>query len=201
MSIANKIIEAMLAHIEHHKLELLQHYPDDLLVHDRNMLSRSAHGGAKIGWVVGDCHTHLAKLGVHAKLNEHPTYLTALGAKDRFYVIDVSRSGESFSMREVTRESFPSLAHTPIPYKQIGSASAFWLYKNDVRVGTVKIDRTGTYEKPVYDTKLSVMAGTSDGDKAALEDWAIQAAIEMAGTFFINPRFTWEAPIELALAA
>lgn len=201
MTIANKIIEAMLAQIEHHKLELLKHYPDDLLVHDRNMLSRSAHAGAKIGWVVGDCHTHLAKLGVHAKLNEGPTYLTALGSRDRFYFIEVARSGESFSMKEVTREYFPSLANTPIPYKRIGNASAFWLYKNDTRVGTVKISRAGTHEKPIYDTKLSVMAGTSDGDKTALEDWAIQAAIELAGTIFINPRFTWEPSIELAIAA
>ena len=45
------------------------------------------------------------------------------------------------------------------------------------------------------------MAGTSQGDETVLEDWAMQSAVEMAGTLFINPRFTWLPPIELALAA
>ena len=47
MSIANNIIDAMLVEIERYKLELLQRYPNDLLVVDRNELSRSAHAGTK----------------------------------------------------------------------------------------------------------------------------------------------------------
>jgi hypothetical protein len=201
MSIANKIIEAMLAEVERYKLELLQRYPDDLLVYDRMALARNAHAGAKFCWMVGDSHTHLARLGVHPKLNEYPTFLTNYCANDRFYVIDIARNGESFSLKEVTRESFPSLSHTTIPYKRVGQANSFWLYKNESRVGTVTITRTGTYEKPIYDTRLAVMAGTSQGDETVLEDWAMQSAVEMAGTLFINPRFTWLPPIELALAA
>jgi hypothetical protein len=201
MSIANNIIDAMLVEVDRYKLELLQRYPDDLLIHDRNALSRSAHAGSKFCWMVGDSHTHLARLGVHPKLNEYPTFLTNCSSNDRFYVIDVARSGVSFTLKEVTRESFPSLAHTPIPYKRVGAANGFWLYKNDARVGTCTITRTGTYEKPVYDMKLTVMAGTSEADKVALEDWAMHAAVEMAGTLFVNPRITWEPAIELALAA
>lgn len=201
MSIADNIIDAMLVEIHRYNLELLQRYPDDLLIFDRNALSRGAYAGAKFCWMVGDSHTHLARLGVHSKLNEYPTFLTNCCANDRFYVIDVSRNGATFTLEEVTREFFPSLAHTPIPYKRVGGPSAFWLYKNEARVGTVTIERTGTYEKPIFDTKLAVIAGTSEGDKAVLEDWAVQAAIEMSGTLFVNLRFTWEAQIELALAA
>ena len=51
MSIANKIIEAMLAEVERYKLELLQRYPDDLLVYDRMALARNAHAGAKFCWM------------------------------------------------------------------------------------------------------------------------------------------------------
>lgn len=201
MSIANNIIDAMLVEIERYKLELLQRYPNDLLVVDRNELSRSAHAGTKFCWMVGDSHTHLARMGIHPKRNEYPTFLINLSNNDRFYVIDVARNGESFTLKEVTREFFPSLARTPIPYKRVGSASGFWLYKNDSRIGTVTITRTGTDEKPIYDTKLAVMAGTSAADKVALEDWAMQAAVEMAGTLFVNSRFTWKDSIELALAA
>jgi hypothetical protein len=201
MSIANKIIEAMLAEVERYKLELLQRYPNDLLVHDRISLERGAHAGAKFCWMVGDSHTHLARLGVHAKLNEYPTFLTNCASNDRFYVIDVARDGQSFTMKEVTREFFPSLSRTPIPYKRVGQANSFWLYKNDARVGSVSIVRTGTYEKPVYETALAVMAGTSEGDKAVLEHWAMQASIEMAGTLFVKTNFAWHPPIELALAA
>lgn len=201
MSIANKIIDAMVAEVQRHNLELLQRYPDDLLKWDRNSLWRSAHPGAKFCWMVGDSHTHLAQLGVHPKRNEYPTFLTNQCSNDRFYVIDVLRDGQNFTMKEVTREFFPSLANTPIPYRRVGNANAFWLYKNDARVGTVTITRTGTYEKPIYDTKLAVMAGTSESDQRALEDWAVQAAIEMAGTLFVNPAFTWQPQIELALAA
>jgi hypothetical protein len=201
MSIANKIIDAMLAEVERYKLELLQRYPNDLLVHDRISLERGAHAGAKFCWMVGDSHTHLARLGVHSKLNEYPTFLTNYCANDRFYVIDVARNGESFTLKEVTREFFPSLSRTPIPYKRVGQANGFWLYKNDARVGSVSIVRAGTYEKPVYETALAVMAGTSEGDKAVLEHWSMQAAIEMAGTLFVTTNFAWHPPIELALAA
>lgn len=201
MSIANKIIDAMVAEVARYKLELLQRYPNDLLVHDRISLERGAHAGAKFCWMVGDSHTHLARLGVHAKLNEYPTFLTNCCSNDRFYVIDVARNGESFTLKEVTREFFPSLSHTRIPYKRVGQANGFWLYKNDARVGSVSIVRTGTYEKPVYETALAVMAGTSEGDKAVLEHWAMQAAIEMAGTLFVTAKFAWHPPIELALAA
>ena len=201
MSIANEIIEAMLAEVARYKLELLQRYPNDLLVHDRNSLERGAHAGAKFCWMVGDSHTHLARLGVHETLNEYPTFLTNYCANDRFYVIDVARDGQSFTLKEVTRESFPSLSHTPIPYKRVGQANGFWLYKNGARVGTVSIVRTGTYEKPVYETALAAIAGTDEGDKSALEYWAMRASIEMAGTLFVNTQFTWHPPIEMALAA
>jgi len=51
MSIANKIIDAMLAEVARYKLELLQRYPNDLLVHDRISLERGAHAGAKFCWM------------------------------------------------------------------------------------------------------------------------------------------------------
>lgn len=196
--VVNKIIDAILAQITLYNLDLLKHYPDDLLKHDRHMLERNALPGAKFAYMVGHCHSHIAKLGVHKEFNECPTYWTRLANDDRFYVIDVARDGQNFTLKELTREYFPTLAHTPIPYRRVGNANAFWLYKNDTRIGTCRIEYRGVNgSRNCYHAALAVMAGTREADKVALEEWACYAIYETAGTFFCNLDFTWEPAIEL----
>lgn len=196
--IADKIIDAILAQITFYNLDLLKHYPDDLLMWDRNSLSRSAHAGAKFAYVVGHTHSHLAKLGVHREFNECPTYWTRLSNDDRFYVIDISRDGENFTMKEVTREYFPNLANTAIPYRRVGLPNAFWLYRNQTRVGTCRIDYRGVQDgRQTYHAYLAPIAGMGGADKIALEDWAQFAANEMSGTLFRDLNYTWEPAIVL----
>ena len=116
-ALVERIIEAAKAEIEKYALELLQRYPDDLLVHDRSALEIYAVGGARIGWMVGHSHTHLVPLGIHPGTNQEVTYLTNLANDDRFYEIVISSSGENFTMKEITREDFAGLARTPVRYQ------------------------------------------------------------------------------------
>jgi len=201
-NLVDNIIAAMLAEIEKHGLELMQRYPDDLRLHDRRVIARNAVAGGKLAWVVGHSHTHLAVLGIHPDQNEHPTWLTNLANADRFYVLDISATGASFALKELSREAFRGLANTPIPYNRIGLADAFWLYKNKTRVGTCRTEFKGIVDgRRSYHAFLSVMEGTPKKDKVALENWAAYASNELAGSLFRDLDFTWEPAIELALAA
>lgn len=201
-AIATKIVEAMLGQITRYGLELMQRYPKDLLEIDHFTLSRYALPGAKFGWCVGHSHTHLAILGIHPKRNEILTCFTNLCNDDRFYLLEVGRNGETFSLKEVERKAFPDLARTRIAYKRVGKASAFWLYNGDVRVGTCRLDFAGHKKgTPTYTATLQVMAGTCERDKVALEAWAAEAVVETAGTLFSRTEYVWDQPIQLPQAA
>jgi hypothetical protein len=194
------IIEAMKAEIAKYTLELLQRHPRDLEI-DMQMLELFAHPGAQFCWMVGDSHTHSAPLGIHKKLNELPTYVTRLANNDRFYVLNIGRSLEQFTLKEVRREDFPPLVHTPIPYKMIGLVDSFWLYRNDARVGSCVITPEGTYEKRVYKIELTPMSGISKLDRAALQEWGKQAVTAKASSLFAMSRVEWQDEIVLQLAA
>ena len=194
------ILEAMKNEIADHDLELLQRHPKDLEI-DMAMLKRFAQPGMKIAWMVGDSHTHSAPMGVHQRLNELPTYVTRLANNDRFYVLTIGHGPEQFTLKEIKREEFPSLATTPIPYKSVGTTESFWLYKNEARVGTCVITREGTYEKPVYKIELTPMRGISMIDREALQEWGQQAVTKATGSLFAYSRVEWLEPIDLRLAA
>ncbi len=58
-ALVNQIIQSMQDIVVKHGLELMQHYPNDLLVHDKAHLMGMASPGAQFAWVVGDTHTHI----------------------------------------------------------------------------------------------------------------------------------------------
>lgn len=194
------IIEAFKNEISKYNLELLQRHPKDLEI-DMAMLERFAAPGLKYAWMVGDCHTHAAPLGIHQTLNELPTYVTRLANNDRFYLLSIGNGPEQFTLKEVDRVAFAALVNTPIPYKMVGSFDSFWLYRNESRVGTCILTREGTYEKPTYKAALTPMAGISKLDRAALEEWGLQAVVKKAGSLFAYSRVEWQDEIKLQLAA
>lgn len=195
------IIEALKKEIIKRNLELLDRHAKDLLVHDRAMFDKFVAPGARFAWMVGHSHTHSAPLGVHSKLNELPTYVTNLANEDVFFTITVGRNAGQFNIEEVSRKHFPELARTPIPFRRIGLASAFWLYKGAARIGSCTIQVEGPYQARIHNVRLSAMAGVSRFERAVLEEWARQAVVEMAGTLFARSNVQWESDIELPLAA
>jgi hypothetical protein len=199
--VVDAIIEALKQEIRSRNLELLDRHAKDLVVHDRAMFDKFVAPCARFAWMVGHSHTHSAPLGVHSKLNELPTFVTNLANEDVFFTITVGRSAEKFSIEEVSRKQFPELAKTPIPFKRIGLAGAFWLYKGAARIGSCTIQAEGPYQARIHNVRLSAMAGVSPFERAVLEEWARQAVVEMAGTLFARSNVLWENDIELPLAA
>ena len=183
----DQIIGAMSAEIEKYALELMQRYPNDLLVHDRRMLETFAVPGAQIAWMVGHCHTHLVALGLHAQENKNVSYLTKLASEDRFYLLKVSVSGREFSLTEKSRLEFCALSETRVPYQRDGLAcSGFWLTRAGRRLGTVSIKSVGTWAKPSYHVVLTPAAGITALDLAALKLWGDKAVTEEAQTLFVS---------------
>lgn len=194
------LIAKMQEVITKYGLELMQRYPNDLLVHDRATLEQAAVPGAKFAWMVGHCHTHLVHLGIHPKENLNVTYLTNLADEDRFFVLDIGQGGR-FKMSEVERGAFSALSRTHVPYERRGDVSNFWLYRQKERVGHVTLQNTGTLHEPKVSVTITPMFGISGLDSAALELWARNATVEMARTLFVRSDVTWAKPIQFQRAA
>ena len=110
-ALVQKILTAMHSVIEKFELEVMLNFPDDLLVHDRNILKRIAVPGAKIAWMVGHTHTHMVALGFNSEENINVEYLTKPCNDDRFFLISIGRN-DSFKMEEVSRTEFAKLSNT-----------------------------------------------------------------------------------------
>lgn len=195
--LVDKIIHAMLDQVQKYGLELMQRYPNDLLVHDRAALEKHAVSGAKIAWMVGHSHTHLTVLGLHAKENERVKYLTNLSNDDRFYVIHIA-GWEQFSLKEVFRKEFENLAHTAIPYARKGEATSFWLWRGKDRIGHITMEDVSTQAGRKFSAVISPVSGISQRDYSALNLWCQMSVVEAAHTLFVQYSTTWANPIALA---
>ena len=192
----SKILDAMKKVITKHGLELLQRYPNDLLVHDKATLERAAAPGAQIAWMVGHSHTHLVVLGLHPKENENVEYLTNLANDDRFYILNIGH-GDAFKMAEVGRKGFAELSRTAVPYKRQGDPSGFWLYRHKSRIGHVILKRVGAFQENRISAAITPAAGITDLDRAALEMWCSKSAVEMTHTLFVRSEVVWNEPLLL----
>ena len=194
------ILDAMQAVISKYGLEVMQRYPNDLLIHDKAMLERMAVPDATIAWMVGHSHTHLVSIGVHPVENLNVTYLTNLANEDRFFVLNIGH-GSRFNMNEVDRNRFAALSNTPVPYQRKGGASNFWLYRQNVKIGYVAIEQVGSWQEPKAKATITPMSGISEHGRAALGIWCSYAITEIAGTLFIRSEVSWAEPIKEAQAA
>jgi hypothetical protein len=194
------ILERMQAVITIYGLEVLQRYPDDLLVHDKSMLERFAVPGAKICWMVGHCHTHLVALGFHLVENLNVTYLTNLASEDRFFVLNIGQ-GHGIKMSAIDRQQFSALSNTPVPYERRGDSSNFWLYRQRNKLGHVAIEQVGTWQDRKCVATITPVAGISAHERAALAVWCSYAITELTGTLFARREIAWAEPIAIVQAA
>lgn len=195
--LVSRLVDAMKQKIEFYGLELLENYPNDLVVHDRAMLEKFANPGAMIAWMVGHSHTHIVSLGVHPKEQELVTCLTNLANDDRFFVIRI-HSGNNFSFKEVERGQFSALANTPVPYRTEGPTNGFWLLRGAERLGHCAIERTGTMHDLTYHITITPIAGIAAAETAALTMWAEKSAVSLAGSLFVRTATTWAEPMRKA---
>ena len=175
-------------------LALMSHYPDDLLVFDRAILEKHALPGSKIGWCVGDLHTHMTVLGVHPGENECVGYHTNLGSKDRFYLLTVGQ--EQFAIVEQSRDAYAALSRTAVPYEKQGNPSCFWVKRAQRDIGCIALESTGTYEAPVETATIAPVEGISRQERAALELWCQYGIMEKARTLFARAIVNWAEPLK-----
>lgn len=180
---AHDALAAMLAEIDKYKLETLKHYPSDI-EKDKNVLLYGAEPGAVFGWKVGHTGTHLIRLGLHAKRNEHVTYVTRDSASDRFYKLEFTYDG--FRLRELSADEFEKLNATRIPYQQDGRNESFWLTKNGVKVGYCRNEYVGDRQTAKYRSTLSYVNGISKADKSALYLHANYSCVALAHSLFFQ---------------
>lgn len=196
-NVVERLIKSMQDEIEKHGLEILQRYPNDVLVHDRAMLEWAAVPGMKLAWMCGHCHTHAVPLGLHREETGMVANLTNLSSEDRFYLIQVRHGG--FSINEVTREAFGALANTPSEYLTLDNMRSCWLKRKDMsRVGAIEVISEGNWQNVVYKARITPLAGISPMDKAALNVWCSYAIRKVAGSLFVKSEVTWAEPIRLA---
>jgi hypothetical protein len=198
--IVQKILNRMQSCIEQCGLKLMQHYPDDLLVHDKAMLSTVAVPGAKIAWVVGHMHTHIVPLGFNSGENKNVVGMINLSKEDRFFIIAVSH-GEKFTMTEVPRAEFAALSKTPVAYTRAGEVNNFWLMRNKQKIGHIVIRIDGNANDQKATATITPVVGVDDHGIAALHIWASTSIVEYAHTLFIRSEAIWNPPYQGLLAA
>lgn len=165
-------------------LELLQRYPDDLLVHDLSYLRRYARPGAVLAWVVGDCHTHLTTLGFTKGDTELVSALTNLASKDRFFRIRCNAGGAVFE--QLTREAFGALASTPVPFQVGNIIDGIQLWRHETLVGSALIRRLAVEPQCTnasYEAIITPSACVSETDLAALEAATCQRIHQLGSLF------------------
>lgn len=199
-AVVQSILNGMRAAITKYGLEVLQRYPDDLLIHDKAMLERFAVSDATIAWMVGHSHTHLVAVGFHPSENMNVTYLTNLANEDRFFILSIGRDN-GFSMVETDRINFSILSNTPVPYLRKGDAANFWLYHHSVKVGHIAIEQLGSWQNRKSIATITPATGISAHQRAALHIWCSHAITEITGTLFVHREIHWAIPIEITQAA
>lgn len=191
----DSLINAMLEQINLHKLELMQHYPNDLLVHDRAILSFLAVPGMQFGWVVGDRHTHIVAIGLHPEETDMLNGLTFLSNNDKFYFISIKKDEPNgFKLMNVTREEFTRPAALPCEYQRNGDNWSFTVSAKEKVIGSVQIDVAGNYSDRSYICQVFPRPDLSQLEVSALRVWANKGVSKAAGTLFCKGEIIWNDP-------
>lgn len=185
--VVERIIEAMQAEVKKHGLDLMQHYPLDLTLHDKNQLLMEAVPGARFAWTVHDTSTNLSLLGVHPERNKEPTYLLNLSSRQKFYELKIREGG--FALTEVSKKDYEALSRTPIPYRRIGEQKGFVLEERGRKIGSIGVKDVGN---SLFEVEILPEADASPLSLVALSAYAQRAPVEIAHTLFVRSRTVWK---------
>lgn len=195
----DSLLQSMQRLIVANRLQIMQTYPNDILIHDRRYLDHHAVPGATIAWVVGDLHSHMTFLGVHPEENQRVTWLSRLSAGDKFFRIDVTWGG-SFHIVEMNREKFEALALTKVRYAANGPTDSFALMRDTQKIGAVSLSSHGAWESRAWKVGIT-QATTSRMDRIALQMWADYAVNKAAQSLFAKREFIWSNVSALKVVA
>lgn len=177
------IIDAMKSIIAIHGLELMQRYPNDLLVHDRRILENLDNTTCTIAWCVGHSHTHMSVMGIHPEENDMVNCYANLGSTDKYYKVVLSGK-EDYKLTEMERSEFLKLASIRIPYSMKGSNWDFNLLKDQVSIARVSVEVAGPYMARIFNISYQPVVSLTDIDRRAVEKWAYKCIANQTGTLF-----------------
>lgn len=190
---ASRLIEGMQGIIKHHGLELMQRYPDDLLVHDRRILESLENSSCSIGWCVGHGHTHMVILGVHPEENSMVDCFLNLASDDKFYKI-ILQGKEDFKLQEVSRANFEALKSIRVPFTKKGTHLEFTLFKDANPMVNVHIRQDGTFETRKFFVSFQPLVDVTEFDQKSAELWAYKSIASYTGTlFYALGESTWHS--------
>lgn len=187
----DRLIAAMTSLVQSHGFQLMETYPNDLLIHDRHVLEQFEGHSGILGWCLGDTHTHICTLGIHPDENEAVSHLLNLGSKDRFYKI-VLNGSEDFKIVEQTPEQFSNLKHIPIPYTCSGYELSFTCSYKEAPIAQCNIAILGSFQNRAYVAHLKALKPLSIVEKMAVEYFAYHAIRKYSGTLFFKAESQWE---------
>lgn len=179
----SRLISAMQEVIKSHGLELMQRYPNDLLVHDRYTLEGLEGATCSIAWCVGHCHTHMVVLGMHPEENSMIECFQNLSSDDKFYKI-ILQGSEDFKLVELTKENFSVLKSIRVAYEKKGGKLEFVILKDGKPMFNVFIKQQGTFETRKFNISYQPLTSVTAFDKRAAEQWAYKSIASYIGTLF-----------------
>lgn len=190
--LAEQMIALMLGQIELHGLEVLEHYPNDVHIHDRNTLNIHATNGMDMAWTVSDTSTHLVPLGLSLKKNEEVSYLMNLSSRQRFYRLSINN--DTCCIKELTREAFAELGRVRVPYRLGAPKVADGLntiYRNDVKIGMIHLKDIGNWNSRAYEVTILPEKGLCLRDQIALQVFSERLPVDITGTLFVRTKVEW----------
>jgi hypothetical protein len=137
------VVQKLLDIIKHHKLEVMEHYPNDVLVCDAEMLEKAWFPGARIAWAASTSSTQLIVLNTGSKSTRE--MLQAIGSYSMSYKVWylLSNVGGKVVAKELTAEQFATLEDdSTLTTKQI-ERGRYQILENGAPVAGV----TCTYQK------------------------------------------------------
>lgn len=175
-----KIFERMCAIVEQPGYPLLKSYKQDLYKIDREILNRTWVQGLRYLWIVRECGTDLAILGMDKRASEEACLYIQRGGDSEMYLIDAA--GRLTKIDKATALAFAKT----ICYKY--QDGYIWHYVDKVHHRIASMECKLQYQKGQQHAEVAI--GTLDTltpiDKKAFERLAISEAINMAGSLFIS---------------
>jgi hypothetical protein len=181
---AQAALRQMVDVVKQHRLELLQRYPDDLMISDLGYLKRYARPGVVFAWCVGDCHSHLTMLGFTKADTELVSALTNLANNDRFFRIRCL--SDDVVLDALSREQFSALATTPVPYQVKNTTEGITFWRHDEPIGAALIRRLlpePQQSNASYEAIITPKYGVTEVDLAAFEAATCRRIHELGSLF------------------
>lgn len=174
-------------------LNLMSHYPGDMDILRGQLLNQAAPGSV-FAVVLGDLHVHAVRLGVLQDDNEMVDCYTHLANSDRYLKLVFDSVGKP-SIRDMDRESYSALIHTPVEFRFQGYDKADQaVFHKGERVARIMITPMNPElgrQGQSYKVTVHLKEGVSPSVKGAVSRLIGKAVANHHGSLFCSWDESW----------